>query len=261
MASAKPVVEYGKQGSVAHIWLNRPHVLNAYNMAMRDQLYDALGAVAEDDEVAVVLLRGRGRSFCAGADLTEFGTAPSQAMARQVRWQRDVWRRLLELPVPVVCAIHGHCIGSGVEIALLCDLRLASADATFAMPEVQLGMIPAAGGTQTLPRSLGLPASLDLLLTGRRMDAAEAQRRGLVNHVLLSREALDLEAEAIAQRMATWSGCAVQLKRSVREGAEQPLVMALETELRLSAQAQTQVASTQVIPNSNRLSRNRKETD
>lgn len=229
---------------MAHIWLNRPEVLNAYNMAMRDELYEALGAIAEDDDVAVALLRGRGRSFCAGADLTEFGTAPSQAIARQVRWQRDVWGRLLELPVPVICAIHGHCIGSGVEMALLCDLRLASAEATFAMPEVQLGMIPAAGGSQTMPRSLGLSAALDLLLTGGRIDSAEARRIGLVNRVLPTREALDSEAEALARQLAPiWRSIAA-VKQAVREGAAQPMSTALHTELRLSAQAH--VATTHV---------------
>ena len=231
------VIEYEKQGAVAHLWLNRPEVLNAYNIAMRDQLYEALGAVAEDDEVAVALLRGRGRAFCAGADLTEFGTAPSQVVARQVRWQRDVWKRLLELPIPVICAIHGHCIGSGVEIALLCDLRMASADATFAMPEVQLGMIPAAGGTQTLSRSLGLPASLDMLLTGRGIDAQEARKVGLVNRVLTTRESLDSESEVLARELAPLSRCAAATKRAVREGADQSLALALDTELRTSARA------------------------
>ena len=237
MMSDARVIQYEKRDAVAYVWLNRPQVLNAYNMAMRDQLYETLGAISEDDEVAVVLLRGRGRSFCAGADLTEFGTAPSQAIARQVRWQRDVWGRLSRLPVPVICAIHGHCIGSGVEIALLCDLRLASADATFAMPEARLGMIPAAGGTQTLPRSVGLTASLDLLLSGRRMDAEEAQSVGLVNRVYPSRESLDLEAENLARSLIPTSRCAASLKQAVREGADQPIAMALDTELRLSALA------------------------
>lgn len=237
MVTNEQVVQYEKLGAVAHIWLNRPEVLNAYNTVMRDQLYETLGAIADDDEVAAVLVRGRGRSFCAGADLTEFGTSPSQAIAREVRWQRDVWRRLLELPVPVICAIHGHCIGSGVEIALLCDLRLASADATFAMPEVQLGMIPAAGGTQTLPRSVGLASSLELLFTGKRMVAYEAQRVGLLNRVLPSQEALELEAELLAREMASYEPWAGIAKRSMREGADLPLVEALEVELRLAAQA------------------------
>ncbi len=237
--SGDSAIQYEKQGSVSHIWLDRPDVLNAYNTAMRDQLYETLGAVAEDDEVAVVLLRGRGRSFCAGADLTEFGTAPSQAIAREVRWQRDVWCRLSELSVPVICAIHGHCIGSGVEISLLCDLRLASADATFAMPEVRLGMIPAAGGTQTLTRSLGFSAALDLLLTGRRIDAVEARRIGLVNQVLPSWDALNSEAESLAGQLAPVSRCAAAVKRAVCVGADLPLAMALETELRVGAQVTT----------------------
>ena len=230
-------IEYEKQGRVAHLWLSRPEALNAYNMAMRDQLYQALEAIQEDDEVAVALLRGRGKAFCAGADLTEFGAAPSQAIARRVRWQRDVWGRLLELPVPLVCAIHGYCIGSGVEMALLCDLRLASADAVFAMPEVRLGMTPAAGGTQTLPRSLGLAMSLDLLLTGRRMDAQEAQQAGLVNRVLPTREALDAAAESLAEALESVARPASMAKLAVREGADLPLAAAFDLELRLAAQA------------------------
>lgn len=140
------------------------------------------------------------------------------------------------MPVPVVCAIHGYCIGSGVEIALLCDLRLASADATFAMPEVRLGMIPAAGGTQTLARYLGQPASLELLLSGRRLDSSDAQRFGLVHRLLPSRETLDSEAEFLSQRLARVAPPVVQVKRAVRWGMDQPLASALETELRLSAQ-------------------------
>ena len=237
-------VQYEKHGGVAHVWLNRPEVLNAYNTVMRDHLHETLGAIADDDEVAAVLVRGRGRSFCAGADLTEFGTSPSQAVARQVRWQRDVWRRLVELPIPVICAIHGHCIGSGVEIALLCDLRLASADATFAMPEVRLGMIPAAGGTQTLPRSIGLASSLDLLLTGKRIDASQAQRVGLVNRVLPSWEALETESESLACNLSAQKSWAATVKRSVREGAGLTLEDALGVELRLAAQAQVSAIST-----------------
>ena len=238
MVSCEQVVQYEKRGAVAHIWLNRPKVLNAYNIAMRDQLYEVLGAIADDGDVASVLLRGRGRSFCAGADLTEFGTSPSQAIARQVRWQRDVWGRLLEVPVPVICGIHGHCIGSGVEIALLCDVRFASADATFAMPEVQLGMIPAAGGTQTLPRSIGIASSLDLLLTGKRIDASQAQQVGLVNRVLPSREALDSESEALACNLSAQRPWAATVKRAVREGAGLSLKEALGVELHLAARTQ-----------------------
>ncbi len=181
--SAFPTLIYEKRGAAARISLNRPRVLNAYNLQMRDDLHQAVAAVADDPEVRSLLITGEGRGFCAGADLTEFGAAPSQVIARRVRWQRDVWGQVLNLQKPVVAAIHGFCIGSGLEIALLCDLRIAAADAIFAIPEVHLGMIPAAGGTQTLPRAAGTAWSLDVLLTGRRFAAAEALAMGLVTRI------------------------------------------------------------------------------
>jgi len=184
-------IRYEIDRGVAHISLNRPEVLNAYNMQMRDDFSEALGAVQEDSEVGALLISGQGRAFCAGADLTEFGTAPSQVIARQVRWERDVWGQLYGLNKPVVAALHGYCIGSGLEIALLCDLCVAAESTWFAMPEVQLGMIPAAGGTQTLPRYARVSHSLDVLLTGRRFDAAEALRLRLITRVVSDDELRD----------------------------------------------------------------------
>ena len=117
---------FQKRGAVAHISLNRPQVVNAYNIQMRDDFSEALSAVELDTDVRSLLITGEGRGFCAGADLTEFGSAPSQVIARQVRWQRDVWGQLVNLGKPVVAAVHGFCIGSGLEIALLCDVRIAA---------------------------------------------------------------------------------------------------------------------------------------
>ena len=101
-------------------------MLNAYNVQMRDDFSEALRAVVDDTDVRALLLTGEGRAFCAGADLTEFGTAPSLVIARQVRWQRDVWGQMIDLEIPAVAAVHGYCIGSGLEIALLCDIRMAA---------------------------------------------------------------------------------------------------------------------------------------
>lgn len=235
MATAFETVVYTKVGGIAFLSLNRPDVLNAYNVQMRDELHELLGAVADDPDVGAVVLRGEGRAFCAGADLTEFGTAPSQAVARQVRWERDVWGRFLALRVPTIAALHGHVIGSGVEMALLCDLRIASEDALFAMPEVTLGLIPAAGGTQTLPRTIGLGAALELLLTGRRVDAREAQRLGLVTRVV-ARDALSAEVEALARQLLSLDRAVVAAaKEAVWRGMDLPLPQALELEARLAA--------------------------
>ena len=228
---------YSKEGPVAHISLNRPEVLNAYNVQMRDDFSQALAAVQDAPDVRALLITGQGRAFCAGADLTEFGSAPSQAVAREVRWERDVWGQLLAISVPVVAAVHGYCIGSGVEIALLCDIRIGAAEAIFAMPEVQLGMIPAAGGTQTLPRYTGQSAALELLLTGRRMEAKEALALGLLTRVVAESELME-EAWAIARQMAALeANLATATKESLVRGGDMPLSEALSMETRLSVQA------------------------
>jgi len=223
------------RGAVAHISLNRPQVVNAYNVQMRDDFSEALAAVQLDPDVRTLLITGEGRGFCAGADLTEFGTAPSQVVARQVRWERDVWGQLVNLHKPIVAAVHGYCIGSGLEIALLCDIRLAATGTVFALPEVQLGMIPAAGGTQTLPRAIGTSRAMDLLLTGRRIESDEALFTGLVTR-LSSPESLMEDAWKLADELAELpSEAVVAMKQVLRPGMDLDLPKALELERRVAA--------------------------
>src|SRR5919106_468967 len=233
--SAFATLLFTKSDGIAHISLDRPRVLNAYNIQMRDDFSQVLAAIHDDPEVRVALITGQGRAFCAGADLTEFGTAPSLVMARQVRWERDVWGQLLDLQQPVITAVHGYCIGSGLEIMLLSDLRIAAEDTVFAMPEVHLGMVPAAGGTQTLPRNAGPSAALDLLLTGRRFDTAEALKLSLITRVFpelqLQPAAWDIARQLVSLEPSTLAAAKVAL----REGANIPLVLALDLELRLAA--------------------------
>ena len=235
MARSFETLLFHKEGGVAHVTLDRPHVLNAYNTQMRDDLWQALEAVRDDSEVAAVVLAGAGeRAFCAGADLTEFGAAPSQAVARQVRFGRDVWGLLLSLRAPVVAALHGYVLGAGLEMALLCDLRIASDDAEFGLPEAALGMAPAAGGSQTLPRIVGLSPAMDLLLSARRIDAGEALRLGLI-HRVVPRERLQAEATALAERLAaTPRPVMAALKEAVYRGADLPVDQALALEERLA---------------------------
>ncbi len=225
---------YEKEGRVGHISLDRPAVLNAYSVQMRDDFSEALDAVADDSEVRVLLITGEGRGFCAGADLTEFGSAPSQVIARRVRWQRDVWGQMINLGKPVIAAVHGYCIGSGLEIALLCDLRLAAEDTVFAMPEVRLGMIPAAGGTQTLPRNAGPSRALDLLLTGRRFTAQEALSMGLVTRLSPPERLREDAWEAAGGLAQAEPRMVAGLKRALREGSDMALGEALELESRLA---------------------------
>jgi len=138
---------YEKKDGIAYITLNRPEVLNSYNVQMRDELYQVLTAIRDDADVMVAIFKGAGeRAFCVGADLTEFGTAPSPIIARQVRWERDVWGLFSSIKQPLIAALHGYVFGSGVEIALFCDIRIASEDTIFSLPEVSLGMIPILSG-------------------------------------------------------------------------------------------------------------------
>ena len=147
---------YEKKDHMAYVTLNRPQVLNIYNIQMRDDLYQVLSAIKDDPEVKVAIFKGAGeKAFCAGADLSEFLSASTPIVARQVRFRRDVWGLFLSLAQPLIAVLHGYVLGSGIEIALCCDIRIASEDVRFGLPEVGLGIIPAAGATQTLPRVIG----------------------------------------------------------------------------------------------------------
>ena len=232
--SAFEVIIYEKQDGIAYITLNRPKALNAYNIRMRDELYEALGAIKDDPDVRVVILKGAGeKAFCAGADLTEFLTAPSPVFARQARFERDIWGRFLSIEQPVIAALHGYVLGSGIEMALCCDIRLASDDAQFGLPEPGLGIIPAAGGSLTLPRVIGRAAALDMLLSGRWLTAPEALKLKLVNRIL-PRAALYPEAIKLAEKIKSYSPAAVSaIKQAVTRGLDMTLSEGLELEKRL----------------------------
>jgi enoyl-CoA hydratase/carnithine racemase len=228
-------VIFEKDGAVAVLSLNRPEKLNAYNMQMRDDLYEALCAVRDDPEVRAMILRGEGRAFSTGGDVEEFGLAPSPVKAREARWRRDVWGTLLALEQPTLAAVHGFAAGGGMEMALLCDFCLAAENAVFFLPETSLGMIPGVGGTQTAPRAIGIGRAMDMVLTNRRIDAREALRIGLVNRVVPHRR-LMAEAKALARRLAGLAPEVVAAaKRAVRGGQDLTLAAGLELERRLLA--------------------------
>jgi enoyl-CoA hydratase/carnithine racemase len=228
-------VVYEKGERVAWVTLNRPERLNAYSMQMRDELDEVFAAVRDDTEVGALVIRGAGRAFCAGADLTEFGTAPSPTVARRIRFARDVWGVLQSLAVPTIAQLHGFAFGSGLELALFCDLRLAATGTQISLPEVRLGMIPAAGGTQTLARVCGLGAAIDLLLTGRRVEADEALRLGILSRVVPA-EQLETEVDQLARDLAALDARVVSAaRRAVREGADLPLEQGLRLEATLAA--------------------------
>jgi enoyl-CoA hydratase/carnithine racemase len=226
---------FEKKGAIAHITLNRPRVLNIYNVQMRDELFEALGAIKEDPGIRVLLMKGAGeKAFCAGADLSEFLSAPSPTIARHVRWQRDVWGLFLNLPQPVIAALHGYVFGSGIEMAMCCDIRIAADNCVFGLPEVALGIIPAAGATQTVPRAIGPGRTLDMFLTGRRISAAEALQMQLVNRVVPYSELLST-AGALAEKIAGFDHKAVHaIKQAVSRGLDLPLEEGLEMERRIN---------------------------
>jgi enoyl-CoA hydratase/carnithine racemase len=221
-------------GGVLWIGLNRPERHNLYNLAMRDALWEAFGLAAEHPEVGCVVVFGEGANYSAGADLSEFGSAPSQDVARRARFARDVWGRVLDCPHPVIAALHGYCFGSGLELALLCDYRIAAADALLALPEMRLGMIPAAGGTQSAPRVAGLGRAYAFLLTGERLDAGEARRRRLVDEVVLSGRLHDRAGEVSGLVAGLPQPAAALTRDALRRGLDLPLREGLGTEARLS---------------------------
>jgi enoyl-CoA hydratase/carnithine racemase len=232
--SAFATLRYEKRGALAIVTLDRPEVLNAYNVAMRDDLFAVLGAAHDDPEVRVLVLRGRGPAFSTGGDLSEFGTAPSPLAAREARWRRDVWGRLLELRAATVAAVHGYTVGGGMEMALLCDLCVAADDTRLALPESGLGMIPGVAGTQTLPRRAGLARALDVTLAGRWLDARTALRWGVV-HRVEPRARLESTALALARRLAALDpGVVHAARRAVRAALDGSLEGGIALERRLA---------------------------
>lgn len=231
-----PAILYEVRDGVARVTLNRPEVLNAINLQMRDDLWSAMDAIEADVEAGVVVFRGAGdRAFSAGADISEFGTAPSYAEARRARLERDLWGRLAHFDKPLIAAVHGYALGAGCELSLLCDFRIVSEDARFGLPETHLGYVPTAGGSQTLPRTIGRGRALDMILSAEPIDAATALAYGLV-HRVVPREELDSTAEALARRLLAQPQSALRMaKRLLAEGADLTLAGALDLERRLAS--------------------------
>jgi len=214
-------------GFVSIITLDRPDARNALSLDMRDALEAALLAFDADTTKRVAVLMGSGdKAFCAGADLTAAppaGSGPAAHLARSL--VRD-----LSLTKPVIAAINGMALGGGLELALLCDIRIAAKNATFALPEVKIGSMPGSGGTQRLSRIVGLGRAMHLALTGDRLSADEALQMGLVSQVV---EQADLKATALqlAERIAENAPLSVQMTRkAIREGFEMPLAQGLALE-------------------------------
>jgi enoyl-CoA hydratase len=221
-----------RDGAVLTLRLDRPAKRNALDAAMLRALEDALRAAATDPAVRAVVVTGGDKVFAAGVDIGEFASinagvanAYGAALARA-----RCWEALARLPQPTIAAVAGYCLGGGCERALACDLRLAAESAVFGQPEIKLGLIPGAGGTQRLPRLIGAARAKEMIYFGDPIDAQEAYRLGLVNRVVPTERLLD-EAQAWARRLAEQAPLALAMaKRAVDLGGDLSLQAALELE-------------------------------
>lgn len=206
--------------------------LNIFDLAMRDRLIEVLSAVRELPDISAVILGTAGKHFSAGADLSEFGSASSNHEARRIRWDRDPWALLWDLPVPTIAALQGVAVGSGLEMALLCDIRIAGPTVTVGLPETKLGMLPAAGGTQSLTRAIGPHRATPIVTLADNMDRDEAAARGVITE---RSDDPDGRARELAARFAGYDGDVLAaLKRCLRAAGDLGLEPGLALERRLS---------------------------
>jgi enoyl-CoA hydratase len=215
---------------VAVVLLNRPEALNALSNELMDELGGRLAELDRDEAVRCIVLGGSERAFAAGADIGEL----AQTSAIDLYYQRRVerWDAIRSLWTPLVAAVSGFCLGGGCELAMSCDLIVASETAQFGQPETTLGIIPGAGGTQRLTRAVGKAVAMDVILSGRRLTADEALRAGLVSRVV-AREAWLEEAKRVAREIAAKGPVATRLaKESVDRAYETTLAAGLEAERR-----------------------------
>jgi enoyl-CoA hydratase/carnithine racemase len=221
------------RGPVRHVVLDRPEKRNAMNQALLSQLADALGAAADDGSVHCVVLRGEGPVFSAGVDLGELASfAGDPSVLRPFRNVFLDCANLCEsMPKPVVCQIHGACFGGALEVALGCDLRIASAGAQLGLPEVKFGIIPDVGGSSRLPAVVGLGRAKELVMTAKTIDAVEAERIGLVNRVV-SPEELERATQTLVDELLANSHVAVGRAKRVMDASARPaLAQTLEMEV------------------------------
>ena len=235
MPESYETLRLDRQGRVAIITINRPDKRNALNIKTREEGAALLDQLRDDDSVGVVVFTGAGdKAFVAGADIGEFAgrTAITQ---REVMTTRSLFTAIDTFPKPVIAMINGYCLGGGCELALACDIRIASQNASFGQPEINLGIIPGGGGTQRLTRLVGEGKAMEIILTGEIIDANTAFAIGLVNHVVPA-DQLQTKTLEIAGRIADKSPIALQLaKEAVKLASKSNLDEGLRREVDLFA--------------------------
>jgi len=219
-----------REEPIAVVKLNRPQQLNALSGELMDELVAELQELDEDQTLRCIVLGGDERAFAAGADITELaeGTPISLYQNRRI----DQWDAIRNLRTPLVAAVSGYCLGGGCELAMTCDLIVASETARFGQPEINLGVLPGAGGTQRLTRAVGKAVAMDMILTGRMLSAEEARDLGLVARVVV-KEAWLTEAKRVAREIAAKGPVSVRLaKEAIDQAFEVPLSAGIQAERR-----------------------------
>jgi len=221
-----------RRSAVGIVTLNRPQALNALNAALVAEIGRALDDLEADDAIGAIVLTGNEKAFAAGADIKEMADKTyMQAYAED--FITKGWERVAQCRKPVVAAVAGFALGGGCEVAMMCDIVIAADNARFGQPEINLGTMPGAGGTQRLPRFIGKAKAMDLCLTGRMMDAAEAERLGLVSRIVPPDKLMD-EALAVADKVASMSRpIAMMVKEAVNRAFETTLAEGVRFERRL----------------------------
>ncbi len=204
-------IEYSCENGIARIVLDRPDVLNALNRAMVDEILDAVRAIAADDSVRVLVIRGRGDNFAAGADIGPMvDLTPAEVPGFAYN---DAFNALEDLPIPTIAALSGFVLGGGLELALACDFRICSKDAKLGSPEIKLGIFPGAGATQRLPKLIGPSRAKEMIFLGKSIDAETALRYGLCDRVIEGDPAV--EALAMAEQLAKQAPAALRIAKGV----------------------------------------------
>ena len=217
-----------REGNIGIVQLNRPKILNALSSAVMKELVNTFEELDKDQEIRVIILTGNDRAFAAGADLGEMSQYTPVDLILSRRF--ELWDRIRKISKPIIAAVGGYCLGGGHELAMNCDIIIASETATFGQPEVNVGIIPGAGGTQRLTRVVGKYRAMEMILTGKPISAEEAYRVGLVNHVVPA-ESLMEEAKRVAAEIASKPPLSVRAaKEAVLRAQDTTLELGLEFE-------------------------------
>lgn len=226
-----PVIILSKSDQVATITLNRPQAANALSKDLLDKLRSTLISLRNDRQVRCIIITGSGEKvFCAGADLKERRELAESDIRQAVSLIGQTFSIIELMPQPVIASINGLALGGGLELALACDIRIASTNAAFALPEASLGIIPGAGGTQRLPRLIGIAKSKELIFTGKRIDTSEAEKLGLITKAVLPQELME-ETQQLAQSIIRNAPIALaEVKKAIHYGMQTDLQTGLQIE-------------------------------